>query len=566
MAETATTAEINLRWAHGLLDGLSAAGVRQVVLSPGARSTPLALAALRHPQLAVRVVLDERSAAFLALGLARGSGDPVAVIATSGSAIANWHPAVIEADRSRVPLILLSADRPPELQDCGANQTIDQIKLFGTAVRAFHPLPPAEPETAWLRSLSRRLVGEALGPLPGPVHVNVPFREPLTPAGADLPPAAAASAAPLVGTGCARPRAKDDTIAALARLISGRPGLIVCGSEDLSDAAPAITALAWAVGAPILADPLSGLRTETAVTTVVSHYDALLRHPQAPRPDWILRLGGEPVSKFLGRFLARHAEVPQVVISGHPRWSDPHHSARDTVIADPGPLCAALADRVSLTDPGWLAHWQVMDQLATPPLDRLPEEGRLVRALAQDLPCDSTIIAGNSLSVRQCDWFMGLARPGTRVMGNRGASGIDGMVSTALGIAATRRNTVAVLGDLTFLHDLNGLHAAPGIDGVLVVVNNGGGGIFDHLPQSGLAEFTTGWLTPHPVDIGRAAALFGLRHARTHDGETAAALVLEALARPGLDVIELTVDRAASLAAHRAWFQAVENLEVLSVA
>jgi 2-succinyl-5-enolpyruvyl-6-hydroxy-3-cyclohexene-1-carboxylate synthase len=560
------TAQLNLLWAHTLLDGLCAAGVRQVVLSPGARSTPLALAALRYPQLTARVVLDERSAAFLALGLAKGCDQPVAVIATSGSAIANWHPAVIEADQGRVPLILLSADRPPELQACGANQTIDQTRLFGTAVRAYHALPPAEPEMGWLRSLALRVVGEALGPLPGPVHVNLPFREPLVPGSAGILPALVAAAEQPLRARHPRSQVTEEEIADLIALISGRPGMIVCGTEDLSAAAPAITGLAWAVGAPILADPLSGLRTEEAVMTVVTTYDALLRHPDAPRPEWILRLGGEPVSKFLGRFLARHAEVPQVVVSGHPRWSDPHHTARSVVLADPGLLCAALAERVTLTDPGWLAHWQVMDQLARPPLDRLPEEGRLVRALAEDLPCDATLVAGNSLSVRQFDWFMGLARPGVRVMGNRGASGIDGVVSTVLGIAAVRPNTVAVIGDLTFLHDLNGLHAAPGIDGVLVVVNNGGGGIFDHLPQAGLEEFVTGWLTPPAVEIGRAAALFGLRHARTDDGETAAALVLEALAHPGLDVIELTVDRAASLAAHRAWFQAVENLEVLSVA
>ena len=551
-------AERNLLWCHALLDGLAAAGVDQVVLSPGARSTPLALAALRHPGLTTRVVLDERSAAFLALGLAKGDGRPAVVIATSGSAIANWHPAVIEADKGRVPLILLSADRPPELQDCGANQTIDQVKMFGGALRAFHALPPAEDDATWLRSLAVRIVSEATGP----VHVNVPLREPLVPGSAGILPAPAAKRA-----GCPRSRQilpSGSDLAQLTQLLTNRPGLIVCGIEDLSDSAAAITGLAYTVGAPVLADPLSGLRTEDGVMTVIAHYDVLLRHPAAPRPEWILRLGGEPVSKFLGQFLARHSDVPQVVVSGHDSWSDPHHTARTVVTADPGLLCAALAERVDLTDPGWLAHWQVMDQLATARLDRLPEEGRLIRDLAQDLPSGATLFTGNSLAVRQFDWFMGLARRGIRIVGNRGASGIDGTVSTYLGLAATRRHSVAVMGDLTFLHDLNGLHAARGIDGVIVVINNGGGGIFDHLPQFSLDEYTVGWFTPHAVDIGAAARLFGLRHVRADDGEAAAGLVLEALARPGLDIVELTVDRAASLAAHRAYFQAVEELEVLS--
>lgn len=556
------TAQRNYDWCHALLDGLAAAGVHHVVLSPGARSTPLALAALRHPGLTTRVVLDERSAAFLALGLAKGDGRPAGVIATSGSAIANWHPAVIEADRGRVPLILLSADRPPELQSCGANQTIDQVKMFGDALRAFHALPPAEDDARWLRALALRVVGEATGP----VQINIPLREPLVPRPgcAGILPAPAAKRA-----GCPRSRPvmpSDSDLSYLTDLVSRRPGLIICGTEDLSAAASALTSLAYTVGAPILADPLSGLRTEDAVMTVITHYDVLLRHPEAPRPDWILRCGGEPVSKFLGQFLARHGDVPQVVVSAHPRWSDPHHTAQAVVVADPGLLCTALAERVDLTDPGWLAHWQVMDQLATPRLDRLPEEGRLIRDLAQDLPCGTTLFTGNSLSVRQVDWFMGLARRGFRVVGNRGASGIDGNISTYLGIAATRPHSVAVMGDLTFLHDLTGLSAAKGIDGVIVVINNGGGAMFDHLPQFGLDDYDRGWLTPQDVDIGDAVRLFGLRHVRVEDGENAAALVLEALCRPGVDVIELAVDRAASLATHRAYFQAVEDLEVLSSA
>lgn len=549
----------NVLWCHALLDGLAVAGVRQVVLSPGARSTPLALVALRHPALTTRVVLDERSAAFMALGLAKGSGNPTVVIATSGTAIANWHPAVIEADQSRIPLILLSADRPPELQGCGANQTIDQVKIFGAALRAFHALAPAEDDSRWLRSLALRVVSEASS---GPVQVNVALREPLVPlpGSAGLLPASMRVEGPR-----SRPiMPRDSDIEDLAALISGRPGLIVCGIEDLSLVAPALTALAYRVGAPILADPLSGLRTEDAVMTVITQYDALLRHPDAPAPEWILRFGGEPISKFLGRYLARHRAVPQMVISGHDRWSDPHHTAQTVLVADPGLVCTALAERVTLTDPGWLAHWQVMDQLATPRFDHLPEEGWLIRDLSQGLPCDATLFAGNSLSVRQVDWFMGLGRRGLRVMGNRGASGIDGTVSSFLGVAAIRPHCVAVLGDLTLLHDLTGLRAARGIDGVMVVVNNGGGGIFDHLPQFGLEEYETGWFTPHELDIGAAARLFGLRHAVVESGEAAAALVLEALDRPGLDVIELMVDRAASLAAHRAWFQAVEDLEVLS--
>lgn len=549
--------EMNGRWAHALLDGLAAAGVRHAVVSPGSRSTPLALAALRHPGLTTRVVLDERSAAFVALGLAKAEETPAVVIATSGSAVANWHPAVIEADRGRVPLILLSADRPPELQSCGANQTIDQIGLFGTALRAVHALPPAEADSGWLRSLALRVVGEAAD---GPVQVNVPFREPLVPGSAGAPPARSP-----VRAGRPRSRVSVAAPADLVALFSGRPGLIVCGCEDLRPAAEGIGALAWAVGAPLLADPLSGLRTEDNVMTVVSHYDALLRHPAVPAPEWILRLGGEPVSKMLGQFLQRHAAVPQVVVSGHPRWADPHHTAHQVVIADPGALCAALAEAVTLADPGWLAHWQVMDQWATPRWDQLPEEGWLVRGLAQGLAPDAVLFSGNSLAIRQFDWFMGLGRRGLRLLGNRGASGIDGNVSTFAGLCAARPGSVAVLGDLTLLHDLTGLQAARDVRGALVVVNNGGGGIFDYLPQAALDEYATGWLTPQEIDMAAVARLFGLDHQRTASGEEAAALALAAAERPGLDIVELVIDRPASLAAHRAWFNAVAELEGLNV-
>ncbi len=548
-------ADTNFRWAWALLDGLAACGLRRVVLSPGSRSTPLALAALRHPGLDAKVVLDERSAAFFALGLAKAEGVPVAVIATSGSAPANWYPAVIEADMARVPLLLLSADRPPELLDCGANQTTDQIALFGRHVRAFHQLPPAEADTGWLAGFAARLMARALGRLPGPVHVNLPLREPLVPAAAALPPGAPS---PLRLAGMLAP--SPESVATLRSLMAGRGGLIVCGPEDLGeDFRHAVTALAVRLGAPILADALSGLRfTGDAPDLILAHADAVAR--TAPRPDWVLRLGGMPVSRAVTELLARLSGTPQMVVADHGRVADATATATHLVEAAPAVLCAALAD-LAPAPAGWAAPFLARDRAAACHAEAAcagdaPLEGSVLRGLAASLPAGTALFLGNSLAVRAAEWFAGRSRHRLHPFGNRGLSGIDGTLSTLFGIAAARGRALAVVGDLTFLHDVGGLALARASGGVIVVLDNGGGGIFDHLAQAELPEFEAGWLTPQSADPAALATGFGVRVVRAGTVAAVVAAALDGIGRPEPLVIHVPVDRALSAARIRTFFAA----------
>ena len=344
---------LNLRWAMALVEGLVAAGVDRAVISPGSRSTPLTLACLRHPGMKSWIQVDERSAAFFALGLAKADRRPVALVCTSGSAPANWFPAVIEASYGLTPLILLTADRPAELRDCGANQTINQAGLFGGQVRASHELPPAESTPQALRGLgflAARAADQSRWPLPGPVHINVPLREPLVPAGV-LPEYAAATPR-AVSYPVMQPPA--DEIAALARELSGRPGLIVCGEGNYGNGFPAALAqLAEALACPVLADPLANLRYGAHDRSrILGRYDAFLRREGFagnPRPEWVLRFGAVPVSKQLQNYLAA-CDSAHILVEPHGRWPDPLHQTTRLLRADPdgglfGPGRGAAAAR-----------------------------------------------------------------------------------------------------------------------------------------------------------------------------------------------------------------------------
>lgn len=551
-------AATTFRWAWHLLDGFAATGVGCAVISPGSRSTPLALAALRHPGLSAHVIIDERAAAFFALGLAKASGLPVILIATSGSAVANWFPAVVEADMGRVPLLLLSADRPPELQDCGANQTMDQIGLFGSHVRACHQLPPAAAETGWLSGLAARSVAASLGPLPGPVHLNIPLREPLVPA--DMPELTRTVAPPCRLTATRHP--DPDSLNALAKIVATGPGAIVCGPEPEypgSATRTAVVELASRLGVPIFADILSSLRCGTrAQPHVLAHPDQVAR--TAPAPGWILRLGGTPLSRATNGWLEKNRGAAQIVLANHPRSADPTGTATHRLHADPALLCHSLAG------PSAPAHWlaRFLD------LDRAAEtaamaacaaapvfEGALLRALLHALPADTPLFLGNSLTVRAADWFAGRSAVPLRLFGNRGVSGIDGNLSTAGGIAAACGPTVAVVGDLSCLHDLTALALCRQHRVTVLLLDNGGGGIFDHLPQAGLPEFEQGWLTPQAVDFASAAHAFGLPCLATTDMRTMLDAVLDNLRRGAGGLIHVRIDRQTSHARIQAFHQGV---------
>jgi 2-succinyl-5-enolpyruvyl-6-hydroxy-3-cyclohexene-1-carboxylate synthase len=534
MSDTGT---LNFLWSQALVAGLAAAGVTHAVLSPGSRSTPLALALLRQPQLHTSVAIDERSAAFFALGMAKASRRPVVLLATSGTAPANWLPAVIEASQAGVPLILLSADRPPELQGCGANQTIEQIGLFGAHVRASHALgvPEAGFAPAWLHRLATRIVEQSQWPHPGPVHINQPFREPLLPTG----DTAANEQPPLLHV--ARPQLQADpaAIAQLVTAIAGRPGAIVCGElAPTTGLAEAMTALAARLNCPLLAEPLSGLRFGAHDRSRLSvRYNCWLADPATAerlRPEWILRFGAFPVTRRLQDYVASATSV-HALVEPWPRWSDPSHSLTHLLRADPLAACQALLTATTAASAdAWLAAFMEQERKATS-----DDSAWHIPALLAELPAGMPLFIGNSLAIRQLDNASGSGEKPLLFYGNRGASGIDGNISSALGIAAIHGRVVALLGDLTTQHDLGGLALAASRDAIIVTINNGGGGIFSLLPQAGLPEFERGWRTPQQISFEHAAATFGLAYTRASNAEGLRDALQLALASGGPQLIEL---------------------------
>lgn len=536
MSDTGT---LNFLWSQALVAGLATAGATHAVLSPGSRSTPLALALLRQPQLNTTVAIDERSAAFFALGMARASSRPVVLLATSGTAPANWLPAVIEASQAGVPLILLSADRPPELQACGANQTFEQIGLFGAHVRASHALgvPEAGFSPAWLHRLAARIVEQSQWPHPGAVHINQPFREPLLPTGDTAP----CPSPPMLHV--ARPQLQADpaAIEQLATAIAGRPGAIVCGElPPTIGLAEAMTALAARLNCPLLAEPLSGLRFGTHDRSRLSvRYNHWLADPATTerlRPKWVLRFGAFPVTRHLQDYVASATSV-HALVEPWPRWSDPSHSLTHLLRADPIAACQTLLTAAPATGADdWLAAFMEQERNATG-----DDSAWHIPALLAELPAGMPLFIGNSLAIRQLDSASGSGEKPLLFYGNRGASGIDGNISSALGIAAIHGRVVALLGDLTTQHDLGGLALAAGRDAIIVTINNGGGGIFDLLPQATLPEFEQGWRTPQAINFQHAAATFGLGYARASDRVTFGNAMRQALAEGGPWMIEVVL-------------------------
>ncbi len=554
-------------------DALARSGVRHVCVCPGSRSTPLAVAFDRHPDIRVWMHLDERSAAFFALGLAKALRAPVAALATSGTAAVNFAPAVAEARYGRVPLIALTADRPPELREVGALQTIDQARLYGSHARWFCEMPLPEATKPALRHAAVcavRAVEYALGPPAGPVHLNFPFREPLIPSFDAL----LSVAAPVPGVVRCRGTLDDATARSLGRrLASARRGLVVCGPRDDERFAAAVVRLSETLGWPALADALSGVRYGPHRTDVVlDAYDAFLRDDELAddlAPDLILRFGATPVSKALQRYLERYAGVDQVVVDDGDTWNDQALVATTLVRADPASACEALADVLAghVVPPetrSWTARWQAVDRAAREALtaalesdDAISEPGA-VFALARALPPGATVFAGNSMPVRDIDAFLFGGTAPLRVLANRGASGIDGVVSTALGVSAVSAGPLAlVIGDLSFYHDMNGLFAAKrhGLRATVLLVNNDGGGIFSFLPQADAPEtrdrFETLFGTPHGLDFRHATALYGLEWRRACASSELFEALRASFASPGVHVIEARTDRRENVEAHR---------------
>ena len=671
-------------WVGAIIDELATGGVTNFVVCPGSRSTPLALAVARHPLARVWVLLDERSAGFFALGIAQQSGRPAALICTSGTAAANFLPAVAEADLARVPLLVLTADRPPELRDNGAPQTIDQVRLYGPRTRWFSELPPPAdtPELLrYARTVAARAIAVSRSAPAGPVHLNLPFREPLVPDRATLEdlfecrgntPSAQQSAVngipgsvapPTVHVVAAPRHFGDELLLTLsATLAQHQHGLIICGPDCPPGLAPAVARLATRLGYPILADPLSGVRHGPHDRQfVLSAYDAFLRDERfvaRHAPTIVLRFGAMPTAKPVLQLLQRHPTAHQIIVDAGGGWREPTSLAAEHLACDPVWLCDALSgDRgqpsvvsgqwsavsgqpsvvsgqpsvvsgqpsvvsgqPSVVSGQWSAvsgQWSVVSgqssvvsgqppvvsgqspvvsgqpsvasgqqsainnqqsTISNPPpwahawltaeyaaraaitealvgRERLSEPG-VFGELAALLPDGATLFVGNSMPVRDCDTFFASTERRITILGNRGANGIDGLVSTALGaVAAGAAPLVMVIGDISLYHDSNGLLAGKlhALDATIVLINNDGGGIFSFLPQASEADrFELLFGTPHGLSFAPLAALYGACYTLAETWAQFHAAVGAGIGGRGLHLIEVRTERGQNVADHRA--------------
>jgi 2-succinyl-5-enolpyruvyl-6-hydroxy-3-cyclohexene-1-carboxylate synthase len=548
--------DVTTSFATIFVDALAAAGVRHAVVAPGSRNTPLVLALARHPDIVTDVVLDERSAAFRALGIGIATGSPAVVCCTSGTAVANLHPAVLEAHHACVPLLVCTADRPPELRDWGAPQTVDQAGAFANAVRWYHdPGPPEDLPGAparW-RALAARAVDSAMHPVAGPVHLNLPFREPLVPTGGPL--IADAPQQRVTRTNVLDPQlAPSDAQRLAARIAATERGLVVAGFGARVDP-QLLRQFSESTRWPVFADPLSNARSGGAT---ISTYDALARvdaFTRAYQPDLVVRVGAPLTSKAANAWLA---DVPTVLVDPAHRWLDPTRTTVEHVGAGADATLRQLIESLKPTPPtAWTNDWLAADARARAALDKVLDEAvdceaRIARDLADAIPEGGSLVVGSSVPVRALEWAM-RPRYGLHVAANRGANGIDGFVSTVGGVAAgndSRRPVVGLTGDLGFLHDTNGLGALG--DGKLVVVDNNGGAIFSYLPPRDLPEFERLFTTPHHLDLVAVARARGVDAERVEAPDDWAGLL-----KGGPPVVVVPLDAAAASDRHQAMWDAV---------
>jgi 2-succinyl-5-enolpyruvyl-6-hydroxy-3-cyclohexene-1-carboxylate synthase len=569
-------ANINAYWANLIVGELIRNGVRQFFVSPGSRNSPLVVAVTSRPDADCVTHFDERGSGFLALGFGSHKRIPAVWITTSGTAVANGYPAVVEASQAGVPLILLTADRPFELRDVGANQTIDQVRIFGDHARWSVDLPtPSDsiaPES--VLTLVDQAVAKSTMPPAGPVHLNLPFREPLAPTKADYTVDEHGIEQWLTGN---RPFTKysraefypsEEALADLKSAVAeSRRGLIVLGGLPASETAEDILTLVSNWGWPIVADIASQTRLGAKSDLVVPspHFTTLLESQDTP--DVIFRFGSKIVSKSINTFLKDARPQTLAIVSSSVRRNDPDHRTTHQILSAPSHFCRAAAGWSSLTDPEWLARWTRTSRL-NPVLDQITRDSARVsepgvaRRITQLIPPNQVLYLASSMPIRDVDMFADGSANTCWVGANRGASGIDGTIASGVGagIAAGHRATI-LCGDLALLHDLNSLSLLTARSDVVVVLNNDGGGIFSFLPIADHEELFEQWFgTPHGYSFRSAADLFGLRYEKPETMSDFTRAYSEASKAAESTLIEIRTDRTENAKLHRDLEQEISSV------
>ncbi|KGP91716.1 2-succinyl-5-enolpyruvyl-6-hydroxy-3-cyclohexene-1-carboxylate synthase [Pontibacillus chungwhensis BH030062] len=571
-----THTETLTRYVANFVDELVQTGLTDVVLSPGSRSTPLSMTFAEHEAVNHWIHVDERSAAFFALGMAKEQQKPVAIVCTSGTAAANYYPAIVEAYYSRVPLLVLTADRPHELRDVGAPQAIDQIHMFGQYVKWFEEmaLPESSEEMLrYVRSKAARAFYTSLDHNPGPVHLNFPFRSPLIP-DFSLDHLWGGSSEQSFhhayhGERTVQPEVIEEI---KSRVDKHQKGLIVCGPQTDQDLPVAVTQLARYLQLPVLADPLSQVRSgQHEKDHVIESYDAILKSPTVREqfvPDFIIRFGAMPISKPYWLMLQDHPEIEQYVVESYEGFREPSGNAASLIFADGKHFCDTWVNHFesSFFDVEWLKKWQEANQLAKATLieneGTTLSEGHVFSEILKSFPEEGSLFVGNSMPIRDLDTFMLTTPKSIRTLANRGANGIDGVVSSAFGAAAHGEKVTLVLGDLSFFHDLNGLFAAKqfGLDLRIVVINNEGGGIFSFLPQAEHKKhFEPLFGTPLALDYSKVIEMYGGQYEEVGTWEQLRNSLSRSYEARGLSVIEVKTNREENAAWHRQKWKQIER-------
>ena len=579
---------LNYQWAFGLIHYFALQGVTQAVISPGSRSTPLALACEKHPHINTWVQVDERSAGFFALGLAQQEQKPVMLICTSGSAVTNWFPAVVEASHSYTPLLLLSADRPAELQNCGANQTIEQSFLFGSHVREFIAIEHADEtllKSNYLKRITTQAYGKTLNHKPGPVHLNIPFREPLLPRRftADelnhfinrLGQQTIESATPIIQSQISRASLSETRCDLLTQTLNSGNGLIICGrltSDESHKFEKPLILLAKKLNSPVLIDPLSNFRLMASSNAhFIYNYDHFLKNFHDNNdftPTWVIRFGQFPVSKKLLQYLEQ-LDSHTILVSSYGDCLDPIHKANTILNTTPDRFCSQLLEAsIKPNEKKWLNNWQESDQRSEVKIHKAIDacdelfEGQVIQQLLKIIPDNSFLFSGNSMAIRDFDTFITRSSTYDKSLTlhcNRGISGIDGNLSTFFGLLAKQNKPsygVALLGDLSFYHDMNGLLLGKqlnksGHNATIIIVNNNGGGIFNYLPQNQLEDFDKLWKTEINLDFQHSANLYGLDYHRIENLDELETKLSTAIARSGIQIVEVIIDQKTSVECHK---------------